>query len=330
MTQAPPPPSSRCSAPAGTPAPFRACSRAGWPALLPEGADPRVTLHSGIDANGMSSETLVLDAAWTEDGQSREGRYVARVAPSDGGRAGVPELRPPGPVRRHPARRRPHRRPGARGRVHGADRRGARHAVLPHGPDRGDRPAGRACPTRSATTGSSTRLARSSRRCRTARWACSPGCTRSRTPQTTFAFLDPGRHLTGAAATGTPMERNLARSPRVVRVRGPRPRPLADGREDPRLAGGQPARRPRRHRAELGRRPDRQHDVPRLRAGRRPRLGDGDHRAAGARRVLDGLRPPGLRVDRDAVRAAGDAALPARGGRARDVRAAHRRASSAS
>ena len=59
------------------------------------------------------------------------------------GRPGLLELRPAGAVRRHQARRRPHRRPGAGGRVHGADRRGARHAVLPHGPDRGDRPAGR-------------------------------------------------------------------------------------------------------------------------------------------------------------------------------------------
>jgi aminoglycoside phosphotransferase (APT) family kinase protein len=50
--------------------------------LLPEGADPQVTLHSGIDSNGMSSETLVLDAAWSEGGQPRVGRYVARVAPS--------------------------------------------------------------------------------------------------------------------------------------------------------------------------------------------------------------------------------------------------------
>ena len=29
---------------------------------LPDGADPKVTLHSGIDSNGMSSETLVFDA----------------------------------------------------------------------------------------------------------------------------------------------------------------------------------------------------------------------------------------------------------------------------
>jgi aminoglycoside phosphotransferase (APT) family kinase protein len=49
---------------------------------LPEGANPKVTLHSGIDANGMSSETLVFDATWTEDGEQRTGEYVARVAPA--------------------------------------------------------------------------------------------------------------------------------------------------------------------------------------------------------------------------------------------------------
>jgi aminoglycoside phosphotransferase (APT) family kinase protein len=57
---------------------------AAWLATqLPDGADPRVTLHSGIDANGMSSETLVFDADWTDgDGGPRHGEYVARVAPS--------------------------------------------------------------------------------------------------------------------------------------------------------------------------------------------------------------------------------------------------------
>lgn len=49
---------------------------------LPEGAEPRVTLHSGIDANGMSSETLVFDATRTEGGEQRTGEYVARVAPA--------------------------------------------------------------------------------------------------------------------------------------------------------------------------------------------------------------------------------------------------------
>ncbi|HEX5090700.1 MAG TPA: phosphotransferase family protein [Nocardioides sp.] len=55
----------------------------GWLAdALPAGAEPQVRLHSGIDSNGMSSETLVFDATWTEDGARRTGEYVARVAPS--------------------------------------------------------------------------------------------------------------------------------------------------------------------------------------------------------------------------------------------------------
>jgi len=49
---------------------------------LPAGAAPEVRLHGGIDANGMSSETLVFDATWTEDGERRTREYVARVAPS--------------------------------------------------------------------------------------------------------------------------------------------------------------------------------------------------------------------------------------------------------
>ncbi len=55
---------------------------AAWLATrMPAGADPDVVLHSGIDSNGMSSETLVLDVAWTE-GERRVERYVARVAPA--------------------------------------------------------------------------------------------------------------------------------------------------------------------------------------------------------------------------------------------------------
>ena len=50
--------------------------------LLPDGADPEVVLHSGIDSNGMSSETLVLDATWTEGGQRSTHPLVARVAPA--------------------------------------------------------------------------------------------------------------------------------------------------------------------------------------------------------------------------------------------------------
>lgn len=55
----------------------------GWlSGLLPEGADPAVSLHDGIDSNGMSSETLVLDATWTEDGRRESHPMVARVAPA--------------------------------------------------------------------------------------------------------------------------------------------------------------------------------------------------------------------------------------------------------
>ncbi|GAA1912012.1 phosphotransferase family protein [Nocardioides marmoribigeumensis] len=49
---------------------------------LPPGSRPTLSLLSGVDANGMSSETLVLDATWREGGEQRVGRYVARVAPA--------------------------------------------------------------------------------------------------------------------------------------------------------------------------------------------------------------------------------------------------------
>ena len=49
---------------------------------LPDAAEPSVILHTGIAANGMSSETLVLDASWTEGGEPRKGEFVARVAPA--------------------------------------------------------------------------------------------------------------------------------------------------------------------------------------------------------------------------------------------------------
>ena len=50
--------------------------------VLPAGASPQVSLESGIDANGMSSETLVLAAEWQANGEARRERWVARVAPA--------------------------------------------------------------------------------------------------------------------------------------------------------------------------------------------------------------------------------------------------------
>ena len=47
--------------------------------VLPGGAAPDVTVESGVDANGMSSETIIL----TVRGEQIDERLVARVAPTD-------------------------------------------------------------------------------------------------------------------------------------------------------------------------------------------------------------------------------------------------------
>lgn len=52
--------------------------------VLPAGADPHVTVEDGVDANGMSSETLLLTAEWTEGGARVRQGLVARVAPASG------------------------------------------------------------------------------------------------------------------------------------------------------------------------------------------------------------------------------------------------------
>ncbi|HEX7096574.1 MAG TPA: phosphotransferase [Acidimicrobiales bacterium] len=48
---------------------------------LPAGADPQVGALSVPDGTGMSSETLLFDATWTEEGARVSGRYVVRMAP---------------------------------------------------------------------------------------------------------------------------------------------------------------------------------------------------------------------------------------------------------
>lgn len=50
--------------------------------VLPSGATPEVTVESGIDSNGMSSETIILTGRWNEDGTAAEQKWVARVAPT--------------------------------------------------------------------------------------------------------------------------------------------------------------------------------------------------------------------------------------------------------
>ncbi len=50
---------------------------------LPAGAEPKITGLEGTSANGMSSETLLLDATWIEDGEPRSERLVSRLAPDE-------------------------------------------------------------------------------------------------------------------------------------------------------------------------------------------------------------------------------------------------------
>lgn len=59
------------------------------PAVLSEwlatqiGTAPEITVESGVDSNGMSSETIILTGRWTEQGAPVEQRWVARVAPTE-------------------------------------------------------------------------------------------------------------------------------------------------------------------------------------------------------------------------------------------------------
>ncbi|MGV1087684.1 MAG: phosphotransferase family protein [Mycobacterium sp.] len=58
------------------------------PAVLSEwlatqiGVAPEVTVESGVDSNGMSSETIILTGRWTQEGAPVEQKWVARVAPT--------------------------------------------------------------------------------------------------------------------------------------------------------------------------------------------------------------------------------------------------------
>ena len=54
-----------------------------WLSTVMEGGiKPDITVESGVDSNGMSSETIILTGRWTEDGQPVEQKWVARVAPT--------------------------------------------------------------------------------------------------------------------------------------------------------------------------------------------------------------------------------------------------------
>ncbi|WP_066903313.1 phosphotransferase family protein [Mycolicibacterium houstonense] len=50
--------------------------------VMPGGVTPEITVESGVDSNGMSSETIMLTGRWEENGEPREQQWVARVAPT--------------------------------------------------------------------------------------------------------------------------------------------------------------------------------------------------------------------------------------------------------
>lgn len=50
--------------------------------VMPGGVTPEITVESGVDSNGMSSETIMLTGRWEENGESKEQKWVARVAPT--------------------------------------------------------------------------------------------------------------------------------------------------------------------------------------------------------------------------------------------------------
>lgn len=81
MSESAVPPTKRSSR---DPEELRARMEAWLAGRLPPGASPRVPEISSPSSNGMSSETLLFDASWQEEGRERSGAFVARVEPDPG------------------------------------------------------------------------------------------------------------------------------------------------------------------------------------------------------------------------------------------------------
>jgi aminoglycoside phosphotransferase (APT) family kinase protein len=177
--------------------------------LLPEGAAPEVVLHSGIDANGMSSETLVLDATWTEDGERRSGQYVARVAPSAEDVPVFPayDLQEQYDAIRYVGEHTDVPVPGVRWMEPTGSVLGTPFFLM-------DRIEGVVPPDVMPYTFGDNWLYDATPEQQRALQDSSVGVLAGlhAIPEaaSTFGYLDPGRHLAGGAAGGTPMQRNLA------------------------------------------------------------------------------------------------------------------------
>ena len=71
MAQAPPPADMTLQRTSRDAAVVRARLTEWLATVLPDGADPAVVLHSSVQENGLSSETVPLDVTWTEEGQQQ-------------------------------------------------------------------------------------------------------------------------------------------------------------------------------------------------------------------------------------------------------------------
>lgn len=54
-----------------------------WLSTLLPATTPDITVESGVDSNGMSSETILLHGRWLQSGKPVEQKWVARVAPTE-------------------------------------------------------------------------------------------------------------------------------------------------------------------------------------------------------------------------------------------------------
>jgi aminoglycoside phosphotransferase (APT) family kinase protein len=81
MTQAPPPADMTLQRSSRDQATVRERLEEWLARVLPPGSEPEVTLHEGVQTNGMSSETVLLAITATEQGARTTKEYVARVAP---------------------------------------------------------------------------------------------------------------------------------------------------------------------------------------------------------------------------------------------------------
>jgi aminoglycoside phosphotransferase (APT) family kinase protein len=54
-----------------------------WLSTVLPNTTPEITVESGVDANGMSSETILLRGRWLQAGNPVEHNWVARVAPAE-------------------------------------------------------------------------------------------------------------------------------------------------------------------------------------------------------------------------------------------------------